>query len=165
MPPRAPGMIAHPEMALAAMPLCRGGGQPITLRGRGEGQTQRRSLRHCRASADRWRPSPTLRPARMKTRMTRFSDQLQRGSSRAAGGRQSLGRGDAAPSLGEEHLAGSGPVVADRPDQPQPDQHRHQQAQDRDLVRAVARASRGAGRGSARTASGRSTWLPLPTSP
>ena len=39
-----------------------------------------------------------------------------------------------------------GPVVADRPDQPQPDEHRDEQAQHGDLVGAVRRACRAAGR-------------------
>ena len=39
---------------------------------------------------------------------------------------------------GRSRLAAARPVVADRPDQPEADEHRHQQAHDGDLVGAVA---------------------------
>ena len=45
--------------------------------------------------------------------------------------------GDGTARAMRVELAGARPAVADRPHEPQPDQHRHDQAQDRDLVGAV----------------------------
>ena len=74
------------------------------------------------------------RLARMKTRAAREpSARLQRDACR----RQPFRRGDRSHPGRQAGLARAGPVVADRPDQPQADDHRHQQAQDRDLVGAV----------------------------
>src|SRR5690242_14194958 len=56
---------------------------------------------------------------------------------RPADGCQALGWRDRSELGREQRLAGAGPVVTDRPDQPQPDQHRDEQAEDGDLVGAV----------------------------
>ncbi len=74
------------------------------------------------------------RLARMKTR-------ARPKLSEARAGRRPATAAPAArsvPSPAAGRLARAGPVVADRPDQPQADQHRHQQAQHGDLVGAVA---------------------------
>ena len=71
----------------------------------------------------------------MKTRTAAV--ERQRGSlGPPAGARRSGGAIGPIPG-GSADIARAGPVVADRPDQPQPDEHRHEQAQDGDLVRAV----------------------------
>ena len=64
-----------------------------------------------------------------------------------------------------EHLAGPRPVVADRPDEPQPDEHRHEQAQDRDLVGTAPRAIEEQEEDQRRTAVWPMTWLALADEP
>ena len=90
---------------------------------------------------------------------------LPRGA-RASGGREPLRRRDRPHAGRQDRLARPGPVVADRPDEPQPDEHRHEQAQDRDLVGAVPERRRaGQDRMIAPYSSWPTTCEPLPTSP
>ena len=78
-------------------------------------------------SAWAWRQAP---PGRLRGLSRRGGSAPPRGASRCRRARA----GGAAGAVGIRVAAG--PVVAHRPDEPQPDQHRHKQAQDGDLVRA-----------------------------
>ena len=110
-----------------------------------------------RASANGY--SESGRPRRPQRSSGCRRNQARRAARRRGRPGRALGGASAHPERAD--FARPGPVVADRPDQPQPDEHRHEQAQDRDLVRAVARCvSSSRNRMIARTAAARRPGCP-----